>query len=155
MKACLRGRQPMSFSELIKASILWSTWFSLAFAGLTFVAFLTRWRFRFRLVGVSSFISLLAISSWAFSISYAQAVVIEGAIRVPIVFDNGKDLVVAQAPKNISSSAIQPTLEQVAANIRSSGRGGHSVQVRLRQLRYVEANISEPVIIGEMEHVFR
>ena len=145
----------MSFPELIKTSTPWLVYSGLIFATLTFIAFLARWGFRFRLVGVSSFILLLAASSWAFDVSYTRTVVVEGAIRVPIVFDNGKDLVVAQAPQSISSSAIQPTLEQVAANIRSSGRGGLSVQVRLRQLRHIEEDVSEPIIIGEMERVFR
>ena len=65
---------------------------------LTVVAFVLRWGIRFRLVGVSSFTFLLAISCWAFSVSYSPPVEVEGAVRAPIVFDNGDDLVVAQAP---------------------------------------------------------
>ena len=145
----------MSFPELIKTSTPWLVYSGLIFVALTFIAFLAQWGFRFRLVGISSFILLLAVSSWAFDVSYTRTVVVKGAIRVPIVFDNGKNLVVAQAPQDISSSAIQPTLEQVAANIRSSGRGGLSVQVRLRQLRHLEEDVSEPIIIAEMERVFR
>lgn len=117
----------MALDQLLLTAAPWLGWTGLGLAGLTVVGFIARWGIRFRLVGVSSFTFLLAISSWAFGISYTPPVVIEGAVRAPIVFDNGSDLVVAQLPIDIDPSVIAPTLEQIAGNLRGSGRGSRTV----------------------------
>ena len=85
------------------------------------IAFLGRWGVRFRLVGISSFTFLLAVSCWAFGVSYTPPVQIDGAVYAPIVFDNGDDLVVAQASADFDPAAVAPTLEQLSANLRGSG----------------------------------
>ncbi len=120
---------------------------------LTVVAFVTRWGLRFRLVGVSSFTFLLAVSCWAFSISYSPPVRVEGARQVPIVFDNGTDLVVAQASNDFEQEAITPTLNQIAENLRPGGRS-REVRVRLRQLQAVSEGTSKPVVLGETKRDF-
>ena len=119
----------MALDQLLLTAAPWMAWTGLGLAGLTVVGFISRWGIRFRLVGVSSFTFLLAISSWAFGISYTPPVVIEGAVRAPIVFDNGSDLVIAQLPIDIDPSVIAPTLEQIAGNLRGSGRGSRTVVV--------------------------
>ena len=87
----------MNLPQLVQSSAGWLAWSGLSFAVLTGIAFAARWGLRFRLVGVTSFTLLLAVSSWAFTVSYTPPVVIEGAVRAPVVFDNGNDLVIAQA----------------------------------------------------------
>jgi len=139
----------MNLPQLLQDSTGWLTWGGLGFAALTGVAFVARWGLRFRLVGVTSFTLLLAISSWAFSVSYTPPVVVEGALRAPVVFDNGNNLVVAQAPKAMEAEAIEPTLAQLAGNLRPGGRGGDEVVIRLRQLQVVSEGVSQPVILGE------
>ena len=119
----------MALNQLLLMTAPWLAWAGLALGLLTVVAFVARWGLRFRLVGVSSFTLLLAVSSWAFGVSYTPPVVVEGAIRAPIVFDNGNDLVVAQASKDINPDSIAPTLEQLAGNLRGSGRGSNVVVV--------------------------
>ena len=64
----------------------------------TVVGFVAGWGTRFRLVGVTSFTGLLAISCLAFAISYSPRTQVAGAVSVPVVFDNGTDLVIAAAP---------------------------------------------------------
>jgi len=66
------------------------------------------------------------------------------------VFDNGNDLVVAQAPAGISKEAVEPTLAQLAANLRSGGRNGEEVVIRLRQLQPGPEGSSTPVVLGEV-----
>ena len=139
----------MALDQLLLTAAPWLAWTGLGLAGLTVVGFLAGWGIRFRLVGVSSFTFLLAISSWAFGVSYTPPVVMEGAVRAPIVFDNGSDLVVAQIPIDIDPSAITPTLEQIAGNLRGSGRGSRTVVVRLRGIESVEEGLARPVILGE------
>ena len=122
---------------------------------LTVLAFVMGWGVRFRLVGVSSFTLLLSVSCWAFAVSYSPPVRIEGAVRVPIVFDNGEALVVAQAPAKMPMSAVTPTLEQLAGNLRGAGRSSRTVQVRLRALQPDGDGRSRPVILGEIVRDFR
>lgn len=138
----------MPLPELLDHATEWLAWSGLGFGLLTVVAFFTRWGLRFRLVGVTSFTLLLAVSCWAFSVSYTPPVVIEGAMRAPVVFDNGDDLVIAQAPIDIPSEAIVPTLAQLAANLRTSGRSSSSVVIRLRQLQTADDGSSTPVVLG-------
>ena len=120
-------------------------------AVLTVSGFLLRWGIRFRLVGVTSFTALLALSCLAFAVSYRPRVVVVGAVSVPIVFDNGADLVVAAAPADLPDAAIAPTLEQVARNLRGNGRQTDDaiVRVRLRRTEARDAGVSEPVVLGE------
>lgn len=139
----------MPLPDLLDRAIGWLAWSGLALALLTLVAFAGRWGVRFRLVGVTSFTLLLSVSCWAFDISYHPPVLVEGAMRAPVVFDNGDDLVVAQAQTGIRAEAVAPTLAQLAANLRTGGRGSQEVTVRLRQLESGPEGSSIPVVLGE------
>lgn len=136
------------------------TWLGIAGAALlliTVLAFLLRWGIRFRLVGVSSFTVLLSLSCLAFAVSYAPRDVVEGAVSVPLVFDNGSDLVIAAAPADLSEEAYRPTVEQVARNLRGSGRKGDNgeVHVRLRRVEAVAPGVDRPVILAEASRSLR
>ena len=144
----------MALDQLLLAAAPWLGWSGLALVVLTLVAFLASWGLRFRLVGVSSFTLLLAVSCWAFGVSYTPPVVIEGAVRAPIVFDNGNDLVVAQASVDLDDAAVGATLEQLARNLRGSGRASSSVVVRLRGIRQASDGLGRPVILGETTRDF-
>ena len=144
----------MALDQLLLAAAPWLGWSGLALIVLTLVAFLASWGLRFRLVGVSSFTLLLAVSCWAFGVSYTPPVVIEGAVRAPIVFDNGNDLVVAQASVDLDDAAVGATLEQLAGNLRGSGRASSSVVVRLRGIRQASDGLGRPVILGEITRDF-
>lgn len=144
----------MALDQLLLAAAPWLGWSGLALVVLTLVAFLASWGLRFRLVGVSSFTLLLAVSCWAFGVSYTPPVVIEGAVRAPIVFDNGNDLVVAQASVDLDDAAVGATLEQLAGNLRGSGRASSLVVVRLRGIRQASDGLGRPVILGEITRDF-
>lgn len=124
---------------------------------LTGVGFLARWGIRFRLVGITSFTTLLAVSCWAFAISYAPRQAIAGAVTVPVVFDNGADLVVAAAPAGLPPDAIGPTVLQVASNLRGSGRRSPDglVRVRLRTVSSLGPGLSRPVVLAEASRDLR
>jgi hypothetical protein len=126
-------------------------WLGIAGGGLlvlTLVAFVAGWGFRFRLVGVTSFTVLLSLSCLAFAVSYAPRVSIEGAISVPVVFDNGSDLVVAAAPADLPAASYAPTVEQVARNLRGSGRKDPTVEVRLRRVEPQGDGVDRPVVLA-------
>ena len=145
----------MALDQLLISAVPWLGWTGLGLSLLTVLAFLAKWGLRFRLVGVSSFTLLLAVSCWAFGVSYTPPVVVEGAIRAPVVFDNGTDLVVAQAPADLEPATVTATLEQLAGNLRSAGRGSGTVRVRLRAFETPGEGISRPVILGETVRDFR
>ena len=144
----------MALDQLLLTAAPWLAWSGLGLGLLTVVAFISRWGLRFRLVGVSSFTLLLAVSCWAFGLSYTPPVVVEGAVRAPVVFDNGTDLVVAQAPADLDAATVTATLEQLAGNLRGAGRGSRTVAVRLRALESGPDGSSRPVILGELERDF-
>ena len=115
---------------------------------LTVVAFLVRWGIRFRLVGVTSFTVLLSLSCLAFAVSYTPRQTVEGAISVPVVFDNGSDLVVAAAPADMPLETFLPSVEQVAINLRGSGLGTQTVEVRLRRVESTADGTDTPVVLA-------
>lgn len=115
---------------------------------LTVVGFLARWGIRFRLVGVTSFTVLLSLSCLAFAVSYAPRQLVDGAVSVPVVFDNGGNLVIAAAPADLDPAAFAPSVEQVALNLRGSGRKGQLVEVRLRRVEPAGSGTDKPVILA-------
>jgi hypothetical protein len=73
---------------------------------------------------------------------------VEGAISVPVVFDNGSDLVVAAAPEDMPLETFRPSVEQVAINLRGSGRGTQTVEVRLRRVESTADGTDTPVVLA-------
>jgi hypothetical protein len=115
---------------------------------LTVVGFLVRWGIRFRLVGITSFTVLLSLSCLAFAVSYTPRQLVEGAISVPVVFDNGSDLVIAAAPAQMAPETYGPSVQQVALNLRGSGRGTQQVEVRLRRVAPKSDGSDVPVVLA-------
>lgn len=130
-------------------------WLGMA-SGVLFVLMLLGlrlgWGIRYRLVGVTSFTTLLAISCVAFAISYRPRLLVPGAVSVPVVFDNGGDLVIAAAPVDLAEAAVAPTLEQVASNLRGSGRATRDglVTVRLRRVEAAADGADRPRVLAEV-----
>ncbi|MFN9645234.1 MAG: DUF2518 family protein [Cyanobacteriota bacterium] len=141
----------MAADPLLLVAARWLALAALALLLLTVAGFVSRWGIRFRLVGVTSFTTLLAISCAAFAVSYTPRVTVPGAVIVPVVFDNGSDLVVAAAPPDLSPEAGSATAEQVARNLRPTGRSPADgvVRVRLRRLEPVGEGVARPVVVAE------
>ncbi|KGG12284.1 MULTISPECIES: Ycf51 family protein [Prochlorococcus] len=140
----------MSTSQLLQQATELLAWSGLGLAAITIISFLIGWNFKFRLVGATVFTLLLSGSCWAFSESYTPPTVVEGAIYTPIVYDNGYDLVVAQASEDFPNESTQVSLEQIAGNLKGGGRNGANVHVRIRKIESLEPGISKPVILGEV-----
>lgn len=141
----------MAADPILLVAAKWLGVAALALLVLTVLGFVARWGIRFRLVGVTSFTALLAISCAAFAVSYVPRVTVPGALSVPVVFDNGSDLVVAAAPRDLPPEAEAPTAEQVARNLRRTGRSPADgvVRVRLRRLEPAGEGASRPVVLAE------
>ena len=140
----------MSMSEVIQDVTKWLAWGGSGLGVLTILAYLFNWGIKFRLTGTTIFTLLLSVSCWAFEQSYTPPFNVEGYKYAPIVYDNGFDLVVAQASNDFPEEAIKPTLLQIAGNLKGGGRNGAQVKIRLRKIVSSGDGISEPIVIGEI-----
>ena len=140
----------MSMSEVIQDITKWLAWGGSGIGLLTILAYLFNWGIKFRLTGITIFTLLLSASCWAFDKSYTPPFNVEGYKYAPIVYDNGFDLVVAQASNDFPEESIKPTLLQIAGNLKGGGRNGAQVKVRLRKIESVKDGISKPIILGEI-----
>ncbi len=140
----------MSMSEVIQDVTKWLAWGGAGLGVLTILAYLFNWGIKFRLTGTTIFTLLLSASCWAFEQSYTPPFNVEGYKYAPIVYDNGFDLVVAQASNDFPKEAIKPTLLQIAGNLKGGGRNGAQVKVRLRKIESAGDGISKPIILGEL-----
>ena len=140
----------MSIIEVIQDVSKWLAWGGSGLSILTISAYLFSWGIKFRLTGITIFTLLLSASCWAFEQSYTPPFNVEGYKYAPIVYDNGFDLVVAQASNDFPEEAIQPTLLQIAGNLKGGSRNGAQVKVRLRKIEPAGDGISKPIILGEV-----
>ncbi len=140
----------MSMTEVIKEASVWLAWGGAGLGVLALIAFLIGWGAKFQLTGATIFTLLLSASFWAFEKSYTPPVNVEGYKYAPIVYDNGFDLVVAQASDDFPQESIKPTLLQIAGNLKGGGRNGAQVNIRLRKIEEAGEGISKPIILGEV-----
>ncbi len=117
----------------------------------TIAAFILNFGFKFRIIGATIFSLLLSLSSWAFIQSYTEKVVVEDAKYLPIVYDNGFDLIIAKADDDFLKESIEPTLEQLSNNLRKGSRSGAEVKIKIRKLEKIKDDVSKPVVIGEVQ----
>ena len=102
----------MSFFELLENTPKIFGFLGIFLLCVTVIAFLFNFGFKYRITGATIFSLFLSLSCWAFIQSYTEAVVIENAKYVPIVYDNGFDLIIAKAEDNFPEESIEPTLKQ-------------------------------------------
>ena len=141
----------MSFFELLENTPKIFGFFGIFLFLATVIAFILNLGFKFRIIGATIFSLLLSLSSWAFIQSYSEKVSIEGAKYVPIVYDNGFDLIVAKVEDDFPEEAIEPTLQQLSENLLKGSRSGANVKIKLRKLEKISNEVSKPVVIGEIK----
>ena len=141
----------MSFFELLEKTPKIFGILGIFLLSVSFVAFIFNFSFKFRIIGATIFSLLLSLSSWAFIQSYSEKIVIEGAKYLPIVYDNGFDLIIAKAEDDFQEKSIAPTLEQLSENLRKGSRSGANVKIKIRKLEKISDDVSRPVVIGEVQ----
>ena len=116
-------------------------------------AFILSWSFRFRLVGVTSFMTVLTLGIFALGLGLFPHAEIPGAARYALIYDNGANQAVIAVPSNVGKSAIEPTLRQAAADLYSYGRSGvdgnNQFIVKLRTVLHPQPGVSQPLFLGE------
>jgi hypothetical protein len=129
-------------------------WATIGFGAFAVLAFLFKWGFRFRLVGVTGFLGVLTSGLFALSfvpITHAQ---IPGAARYALVYDNGGTATVITVAPDITETELEATLQQAASDLFSPGRLGQGVManelmVRARTILHPQENISQLLVLGE------
>ena len=145
----------MSFFELLENTPKIFGFLGIFLLCIAVIAFIFNFGFKFRITGATIFSLLLSLSSWAFIQSYSEKVTIEGSKYLPIVYDNGFDLVIAKAENDFPEESIKPTLEQLSENLRKGSRSGANVKIKIRKLEKISDGVSKPVIIGEAQKNIR
>lgn len=116
-------------------------------------SFIAGWSFRFRLVGVTSFMGVLTIGIFALGLSLVSHASIPGSVRYSLVYDTGANQAVVAVPPNIEKSAIEPTLIQAVTDLYSYGRtgvgGNNQFTVKLRTVLHPQEGVSQPLFLGE------
>lgn len=117
------------------------------------VSFIVGWSFRFRLVGVTSFMGVLTAGIFALGLGLFPHAEIPGAERYALVYDSGANQAVIAVSPDIEKSAIEPTLIQAATDLYSYGRtgvgGNNQFIVKLRTVLHPQAGVSQPLFLGE------
>jgi len=144
----------MSFIELLESSPKIFGIIGVILFFITLITFFFNFSLKFRLTGATIFSFLLSIFSWAFLQSYSEVVKIDGAVYLPIVYDNGSDLIIAKADKDFLEESIEPTLKQISSNLKRGSRSGRKVKIRIRRLEKISDSISKPIVLGEIEKSF-
>lgn len=131
----------------------WAGITTLLFAAITVVAFIFKWGIRFRLVGITGFLGVLAAGLFTLSLTPLTRTVIPGAIHYSRVYDNGATQVVIAVPPTITDNQLEATMLQAASDLFSLGRFGRENQltIRVRTNIHPEAGMTKPLYLGQVK----
>lgn len=141
---------PAEFLEATK-------WFGIAtltMAVITLIAFLLGWGFRFRLVGITSFMGVLTGGVLGLSFEPFTPTVVPGAIPYETVYDSGAAQIVIKVPATITESELNATLRQAAQNLLKPSRlgvPGKTPVIRARTIQHVEGGASQLLYLGQVQ----
>lgn len=127
---------------------------TLVCAALVIVGFIFQWGIRFRLIGVTGFMGVLAAGSLALSLVPIGRTAIPGALRFSRVYDSGVTRVVIALPPTVSESELSATLLQAAGDFFSPGRlsrGDSQLTIRARTILHPEPGVSQPLYLGQIK----
>jgi len=148
----------MDFNSDLFLYSKWLGYVTLACLVVAIVSFVAGWSFRFRLVGVTSFMTVLTIGMFALGLSFFPHQEIPGSMRYTLIYDNGANQAVVAVPPNIEKSAIEPTLRQAAEDLYSYGRtgtgGNNQFTIKLRTVLHPQTGVSEPLFLGKARRKF-
>lgn len=132
----------------------WSAIITIVFAIFTIITFIFKWGFRFRMVGVTSFMGVLTGGIFALSLGLFTRVEIPGAVRYSLVYDTGGNQTVIAVPPTITPNELEATMRQAAGDLFSFGRGGSGtgkLTIRVRTILHPQEGVSEPLYLGEVK----
>lgn len=129
---------------------------TLTMAGITILAFVLGWGFRFRLVGITSFMGVLTGGMLGLSFEPFTRTVIPGAVPYNTVYDSGAAQIVIRVPDTITPTELEATLQEAAGNLlkpsRLAGMGG-TPTIRARSIVHEAGGASKLVYLGQVQPV--
>jgi len=141
----------VEFLDLAK----WLALATLLAALLTVLGFRLQWGIRFRLVGITGFLGVLVVGSFALSLGLYQRTEIPGSIPYSLIYDTGGTQVVIAVKPDVEPESLEATLRQAAYNLFSSGRyaqpGETQLRIRARTIIHPAPGISQPLYLGEVQ----
>jgi hypothetical protein len=127
---------------------------TLTMAVFTLVAFVVGWGFRFRLVGITSFMGVLTAGMFGLSFQPFTQTVVPGSVPYQTVYDSGAAQIVVTVPQDITASELEATLQQAASNLFKPSRLGRRDQVptiRARTLLHESGGVSRLLYLGQVQ----
>ncbi len=138
---------------------LWLGYVTIACLAITILGFILKWGIRFRLVGVTSFMTVLTAGVFALGLSLFPRTEIPGAVRYSLVYDNGANQAVIAVASPITATEVKATLLQASGDLFSYGRldleGSQQLNVRLRTVLHPQDGVSVPLYLGEAKRSLR
>lgn len=134
-----------------------SEWFAIATGvsiAFTLLCFAFKWGFRFRFVGVSSFMAVLTAGLFSLSLVPFTQTVVPGSVHYSLVFDNGATHTVIAVSPQITESELEATLKQAAINLFSYGRpstNNDRLTVLARTIVHPDPKVSEAIYLGKAQ----
>ena len=133
----------------------WSGILTLVFLLVTAISFVFGWGIRFRLVGATGLMAVLAGGLFALGLGVSPRTLVPGAVRFARVYDNGANRAVVAVPPQITESQVEATLRQAADDLFSRGRTGiggtNQLTIRLRTVLHPEPGVSKPLYLGQVK----
>jgi hypothetical protein len=120
------------------------------FGAVTTVAFIAKWGFRFRMVGVTSFTGVLAGGVLGLSLSLYQRPMIPNSQPFVRVYDRSAGQLVISVNPKMTPAQLEATLKQAAIDLSSPGRSSAdgTITVRARVLLHTEPGVTQPLYVG-------
>ncbi len=140
-------------SDLI-VYLKWSAILTAAAFVLAVLAFIFKWGFRFRLVGITGFMAVLTVGVFGLSLGLFSYSNVPGAVPFTLVYDNGGSQVVIKLPPTVTESEVEASLRKASADLNSYGRLGglnNQMTIRARTVIHPEEGISKPLYLGKAQ----
>jgi len=125
-------------------------------AGITLLAFVLGWGFRFRLVGITSFMGVLTEGLLGLSFEPFTQTVVPGAMPYNTVYDSGAAQIVIKVSDTITPTELEATLQQAASNLLKPSRLGSvglPPTIRARAIIHEPEGVSKLVYLGQVQPV--
>jgi Protein of function (DUF2518) len=131
---------------------IWIAAFGGVMVVVTIVAWVQKWAYRFRLIGVTSFTFVVAASVFALSISFYQRETIVGTVRYARIFDRQAEQAVIAVAPTLTEAQLEATLRQAAVDLFSPGRSSPDgmLTIRARTVLHPQEGLSLPLYLGQI-----
>ena len=140
-------------AELLEAS-KWGAILMVICGAIATLAFIFNWGIKFRLVGITAFMGVLAGGIFALGLGLYTRTAVPGAVPYSLVYDNGGKRTVIAVEPEVTKSELKATMEQAAGDLFSPGRlgvGDNLLTIKVRTIIHPEEGVSEPIYLGEVK----